>query len=73
MKNTKLGRLTPIENKELKGHESKNYVRVWVEDLDGNNERPLLLTPKELETIEKRTNKHKEDWGKRGVIQDFFD
>lgn len=73
MRQTKLGRLTPIENTNQKFNEAKTYIRVWVEDVDGSNERPIFLTPRELEIITKRTEKNREDFGKRGWLIDLLD
>ena len=73
MNNAKLGRLTTIKNTEKTSTEAELYIRVWVEDSNGGNERPLFLTQKEFERINKRTEKNKEDWGKRGFFQDLLD
>lgn len=70
---TKLGRATTIENKDRKPTEAKTYVRIWIEDANGGNEMPIFPTEKEFEKIKKRTEKNKEDWGKRGWLQDALD
>ena len=54
---TKLGRIVLIHNNDPKPNESPLYYRVYTEDEFGNNEQPLFLTPKELERIQKRTQK----------------
>ena len=70
---TKLGRIVLIDNNDQKPNEAPLYYRVWVEDEFGANEEALFLTPTELERIKKRTQKNKEDWGKRGWLQDLID
>lgn len=70
---TKLGRVVLIENKNPKPNEAAQYYRVWIEDEFGDNEQPLFLTPAEMERVKKRTERNKEDWGKRGWLQDLID
>lgn len=70
---TKLGRIVLIDNNDPKPNEAPLYYRIWTEDEFGNNEQPLFLTPAEMERVKKRTQKNKEDWGKRGWLQDLID
>lgn len=67
------GRINKITNTNKKVSEVETYIRIWVEDPDGKNERPLFLTEKEFEKITKRTEKNKEDWGERGWLRDLLD
>ena len=48
------------------------YV-VWVEDADGKNERPLVLTPKMLEYAEVIAEANPEDIPQKSIIQDMLD
>ena len=73
MAETKLGRVVLIPNEDPQPNEAPQYYRVWVEDEFGANEEALFLTPKELERIQKRTQRNKEDWGKRGWLQNALD
>ena len=70
---TKLGRIVLIENDDQKPNEAPLYYRVYTEDEFGNNEKPLFLTPAEMERVKKRTERNKEDWGKRGWLQNALD
>ena len=70
---TRMGTLVFIENKEQKPNENTNYWRVWVQNKEGKNERPLIFTEKEIERAERRGLKNKEDHGKRGKLQDLLD
>ena len=71
--NTKLGRITRLINKFKKWNEANIYIRIWTEDANGKNELPLFLTEKEYNNALKRTQRNKEDWGKRGFFTDLFD
>lgn len=63
----KLGQIVKVENTERPSFSNarKFYNAVWVADSDGENERCLLLTDNELERIEYRSSRNKEDWTKR--------
>lgn len=69
----KAGRIERIQNTDSQLNESTHYNRIWVEDADGSNERPLFLTDNELGAISERTQKNKEDWGKKGWLTDIID
>jgi hypothetical protein len=49
------------------------YHSIRVEDADGTNERTLLLTDSDLNKIETRSQKNKEDWPKVGLLRDMID
>ena len=70
---TKLGRIVLIDNNDQKPTAAPLYYRVYIEDEFGNNEQPLFLTPAEMERVKKRTERNKEDWGKRGWLQNALD
>ena len=44
----KLGQLIKVENKNKKNLESKSYIALQVEDLNGSNERCILFTENEI-------------------------
>ena len=63
----KLGQVVKVENTERPSFSNarKCYNAVWVTDSDGGNERCWLLTDNEVERIEYRSSRNKEDWTKR--------
>jgi hypothetical protein len=71
----KAGRLIKIENTNMPklSNASKEYFSVWVEDANGKNERCWFLTAKDVEMLEKRSLKNKEDWTKKGIITNIMD
>jgi hypothetical protein len=73
MSKIKAGRIIRIENNDIKSNESEFYNRIYVEDENGKNERPIFLTDAELKRIDKRTDKNKEDWGVKGWFTDLLD
>lgn len=73
MSKIKAGRIQRIENTDIQQNEATHYNRIWVADANGGNERPIFLTDKELAVVEKRTEKNREDWGKKGWLTDLLD
>lgn len=69
---TKLGRVTRIPNLFKKWNEARIYIRIWTQDSKGN-ELPLFLTEKQYNSLLKRTERNKEDWGKRGWFRKLLD
>jgi hypothetical protein len=73
----KIGRIVTVDNKNRKGNSSRKYKAVWVEDSDGENERCLLFTERELNIAENlaknRTKKNIEDWTEKSWLIDLFD
>ena len=69
----KAGRLIKVWNKIKKAAANKFYYSVWVEDADGNNERCLLFTEKELARAEARAKKNPEDLPKKGFLTNLID
>lgn len=71
----KAGRLIKIQNTNVPtlSNASKEYFSVWVEDADGKNERCWFLTSKDVERLEHRSKKNKEDWTKKGIITNLLD
>jgi hypothetical protein len=71
----KAGRLIEVENTNVPklSNASKRYFSLWVEDADGGNERCWFLTAKDVEMLEKRSLKNKEDWTKKGIITNILD
>jgi len=63
----KAGRLIPVVNTEKKAFSNakSKYLAVWVEDSDGDNERCVLLTEKELARAEYRASRNPEDLTKK--------
>ena len=71
----KAGRIVKVKNTLRPKFSNANHVyyAVWVEDSNGRNERCFLLTSKELERLEHRSLKNKEDWTKKGFFTNLFD
>jgi hypothetical protein len=71
----KAGRLIRVENTNIPklSNAAKEYFSVWVEDADGSNERCWFLTGKDVEKLEHRSQKNKEDWTKKGILIDIID
>ena len=71
----KAGRLIPVWNTKRKKFSNANrqYIAVWVEDANGKNERCLLLTQKELERLEYRAKRNKEDLTEKSFWTDMLD
>ena len=71
----KAGRLIRVWNDEKKkfSNASPEYVSVWVEDADGNNERCLLFTDHEIQVAENRSIKNLEDLTEKSIFTDFID
>jgi hypothetical protein len=69
------GRLIRVENTEKpKFSNAKNeYIALYVEDANGDNERCLLFTDRELKIAEVRASKNSEDWLKKSFIQNLLD
>ena len=57
------GRLYRVENtnRPKLSNSSKEYFVTWVEDSDGKNERPWLITDNEIGNARHRANQNKED------------
>ena len=57
------GRLIPVVNTERKAFSNAKaqYMAVWVEDADSENERCLLFTEKEIAQAEYRAKRNPED------------
>jgi len=71
----KAGRLIRVWNTDRKkfSNEARQYTAIWVEDPDGGNERCWLLTDKDIERMEYRSERNKEDWTKKGFWTDLLD
>ena len=67
------GRLIRVENKIKKAAANREYFALWVEDEDGDNERCILLTDKELERAEYRASKNPEDLPDKSFFADLID
>jgi hypothetical protein len=61
MPKVKLGRLVSVENKDRKFGSATEYKLLWIEDSDGCNERPILLTDHEIEAARNRAIANTED------------
>ena len=74
-KAVKAGRLIKVDNTNIPklSNASKEYFSIWVEDADGGNERCWLLTAKDVERLELRSQRNKEDWTKKGIVTDILD
>ena len=72
---TKLGRLIRVWNTERKkfSKEARQYTALWVEDKNGGNERCWLLTDREIERLEYRSQRNKEDWTKKSFWTNLLD
>jgi hypothetical protein len=71
----KAGRLIKVWNTDRKkfSNEAKQYTAVYVEDANGKNERCWLLTDKEIERLNYRSERNKEDWLKKDFLTDLLD
>jgi hypothetical protein len=71
----KAGRLVEVVNTNVPklSNASKQYFSIWVEDADGKNERCWFLTAKDVEKLEHRSQRNKEDWTKKGILVDLLD
>ena len=69
----KAGRIIRVKNSKQHRMASPVYHSVWVEDADGENERCLLFTARELAVAEARAAKNPEDIPEKGMIQDMLD
>jgi len=67
------GRLIKVANQNKHFLANPTYVSVWVEDANGDNERCLLFTDRELAAAERRAAKNPEDCPKKGLLQDLLD
>lgn len=72
-KRVKAGRLIRVENTNRRSNAATEYFSLWVEDANGKNERCLFLTSKDLERLEHRSERNKEDWTKKGILVDVLD
>jgi Tol biopolymer transport system component len=71
----KAGRLITVWNTEKKAFSNSkdHYTSVWVEDEDGENERCLLFTKKEIERAEYRALRNPEDLTEKGWWSNLID
>lgn len=71
----KAGRLIRVHNTKRKkfSNASFKYNALWVEDANGSNERCWLLTDKEIERLEYRSKRNKEDWTRKDFLTDLLD
>jgi len=71
----KNGRLIQIWNDKRKKFSNANkvYWTVWVEDANGENERCLLFTDKEIERATHRAERNKEDLTSKNFVVDLLD
>lgn len=71
----KLGRLIRVENTNVPkfSNAKKEYFSLQVEDADGDNERCWFLTDKDVERLDLRSQRNKEDWTKKGFLIDILD
>lgn len=71
----KKGRLIRVVNTERKrfSNANKQYFAVQVEDAEGNNERCILFTEREIKNAYHRASKNKEDLTKLGFFADVID
>ena len=71
----KNGRLIRVKNTERPNFSNAKdeYIAVFVEDADGENERCLLFTEKEIEEAEYRASRNEEDLTDKGFWTDLLD
>jgi hypothetical protein len=69
----KQGRLIRVQNTDKTFGSSDVYIAVQVEDADGNNERCLLFTEKEIQSAQDRADKNKEDLTTKSFITNLLD
>lgn len=70
-----MGRLVRVENtrKPKLSNANSTYFAVQVEDADGDNERCLLFTEKQIETAARRAARNPEDLTKKGFFVNLMD
>ena len=69
----KNGRMFAVQNKNRKFGAVNKYVFVYLEDSQGDNEKPYLFTPNQLRTARKRAEESPEDLAEKGLLADWFD
>lgn len=71
----KAGRLIRVDNTNRPkfSNSAKMYAAVWVEDPNGKNERCWLLTKNEIERLDYRASRNKEDLTKKSKLTDMLD
>jgi len=71
----KAGRLIRVWNTDRKkfSREARQYSAIWVEDANGKNERCWLLTDKDIERLDYRSERNREDWTKKGFFTNLLD
>lgn len=71
----KAGRVIEVQNtkRPVFSNAKKTYLSVWVEDPNGDNERCLLFTEREIRVAERRAKRNSEDIPDKGFITDLID
>jgi hypothetical protein len=71
----KAGRLIRVWNTEKAkfSNAAPEYISVWVEDANGENERCLLFTNHEIQVAEERAKKNEEDLTSKNIFTDLID
>lgn len=67
------GRKFKVENQQRKFGAAPKYVFVYLEDSEGDNERPYLFTPNQLKVAAERAQKNPEDLLDKSLLSDWFD
>ena len=73
MSRVKRGRISEVDNTDRVFGSALKYNAVWVEDIDGNNERCLLFTADEIKKADERAKRNIEDLTKKSFITDLTD
>jgi len=70
-----MGRLVLVENTQKAKFSNANnrYYAVQVENANGQGERCLLFTEKQIEAADKRARRNPEDLTKKGFLVNLFD
>jgi hypothetical protein len=71
----KMGRLIRVKNTKRPKFSNANteYTAVKVEDAGGDNERVWFLTDKDMEMLDHRSERNREDWIKTDFWTDLLD
>lgn len=71
----KAGRLVRVwnTNRPKFSNASKQYYAIWVENALGDDERCLLMTEQELQRMQRRASRNKEDLTEKSFFTDLMD
>lgn len=73
--NTFNGTVNKVENKKRRkfSNAAKEYLAVWVQDSNGDNEECLLFTQREIDVARRRAARNPEDIPHKDFVTDMLD